>query len=225
MDNYLIHYGIKGQKWGVRRYQNDDGSLTDAGRRRYGGGAGKIEAFYTAKKNRINAKIESTKESGDLAKLEKLRNKRNSIQKNESLNKRTANINALHKQTKLKGRTGLDYFEDKSKNPFLNAARGRKINASYETRNERGRWLREQGRTKPGAIGRFIGRDILAGVVGGIAVSAISLSPLTDRGMAAGSTIIRGAAAAYTISSIIRTYQDFSDMRTYDDTRYRGKKR
>lgn len=32
----LYHHGIKGQKWGVRRYQNEDGSYTDAGRARYG---------------------------------------------------------------------------------------------------------------------------------------------------------------------------------------------
>lgn len=31
---YLAHHGIKGMKWGVRRYQNADGSLTPAGKRR-----------------------------------------------------------------------------------------------------------------------------------------------------------------------------------------------
>ena len=31
----LYHHGIKGQRWGVRRYQNPDGSLTAAGQKRY----------------------------------------------------------------------------------------------------------------------------------------------------------------------------------------------
>lgn len=33
--NVITHSGIKGMKWGVRRYQNEDGSLTEAGKKRY----------------------------------------------------------------------------------------------------------------------------------------------------------------------------------------------
>jgi hypothetical protein len=34
--NEIYHAGVKGMKWGVRRYQNKDGSLTPAGKKRYG---------------------------------------------------------------------------------------------------------------------------------------------------------------------------------------------
>lgn len=34
-ENYLVHHGILGQKWGIRRFQNEDGSLTPAGKERY----------------------------------------------------------------------------------------------------------------------------------------------------------------------------------------------
>ena len=33
---YLAHHGVKGQRWGVRRFQNEDGSLTAKGKKRYG---------------------------------------------------------------------------------------------------------------------------------------------------------------------------------------------
>lgn len=33
---YLVHHGIKGQRWGVRRFQNENGTLTTLGKKRYG---------------------------------------------------------------------------------------------------------------------------------------------------------------------------------------------
>lgn len=33
---YLMHHGIKGQRWGIRRFQNEDGTLTKEGKARYG---------------------------------------------------------------------------------------------------------------------------------------------------------------------------------------------
>lgn len=35
MNNVISHHGILGQKWGIRRFQNPDGSLTQAGKKRY----------------------------------------------------------------------------------------------------------------------------------------------------------------------------------------------
>lgn len=53
MDNtYLTHYGIQGQRWGVRRYQNKDGSLTPAGVKKYAK-AGYSEDSYKSNKTKL----------------------------------------------------------------------------------------------------------------------------------------------------------------------------
>ena len=46
----LYHHGIKGQKWGIRRFQNKDGSLTKAGERRRAKLEGKLEKLGGSKK-------------------------------------------------------------------------------------------------------------------------------------------------------------------------------
>ena len=62
----LYHHGIKGMRWGVRRYQNKDGSLTKAGQRRYNK---EMEKLKAEKENLKNYKKTATK----LGKLEAMR--------------------------------------------------------------------------------------------------------------------------------------------------------
>lgn len=60
---YLAHHGIKGQKWGQRKYQNADGSLTALGRVRYGVGTAKnaIRKKFKPTNVELNAQIRKQK--------------------------------------------------------------------------------------------------------------------------------------------------------------------
>lgn len=86
MEYEFCHSGIKGMKWGIRRYQNPDGSLTAAGRAHYGVGKerGRITASKKVdqekKKTRVEANIvrkqadqKKVQEQQELRRYEELR--------------------------------------------------------------------------------------------------------------------------------------------------------
>lgn len=73
----LEHYGVRGQKWGERRYQNPDGSLTAAGRAHYGvgqGGSRRMSRQYNRqvkKLNRLMAKADKGLQRANIEKYNK----------------------------------------------------------------------------------------------------------------------------------------------------------
>ena len=105
MDDVLIHYGILGMKWGVRRYQNKDGSLTSAGKKRYGNND---DIKDSQQKNTEEPKKKSVKDMSD----EELRREINRMQLEQSYLRMTG-------QNIEKGKSAVEIALGKMKESFV----------------------------------------------------------------------------------------------------------
>ena len=89
----LMHYGILGQKWGLRRFQNEDRSLTPAGKERYGRGSGNSKGKTgSLKKKKLSKEEAMKKEEGK--DRSKWRDKDVSNLSDEELRRRNNRLNA-----------------------------------------------------------------------------------------------------------------------------------
>ena len=120
--NELYHYGILGMKWGIRRYQNKDGSLTNAGRRHYYGDASIARAHSKYKEAQANRKTAK--------KLEKQARRKAIIPTKKNL---MAYGNAMRDHSKAKNKEYRSEFEYKTKRE---AARIRAKNIEFKNKSK-----------------------------------------------------------------------------------------
>lgn len=141
IDGILCHHGIQGQKWGQRRFQNEDGSLTEAGRKRYGYGENSTRkavrdfnrtsykiAKLTSKRNAYEGAAKSyeggtAKDSNRAKKLQALADKRDEKIKNlKVINKQAANY--LDKNRTVSLKTIEKAFESGDNKVYLDSTIG-----------------------------------------------------------------------------------------------------
>lgn len=78
MEYELYHHGILGMKWGIRRYQNKDGTLTEAGKKRYGS-AEALEVDKALKEHTKVSNKDPMTRSGKSKQFERMRELENKI--------------------------------------------------------------------------------------------------------------------------------------------------
>jgi hypothetical protein len=130
-DEELQHWGIKGMRWGQRRYQNKDGSLTAAGRKRYTNPDGSLnekgKKYIAKEKERLEAekKVLDRKRRTDskFDQLDKMREKNESLKNGKNKKKEDSDDDADVTETKTSKKKSTSELTDKELQDKVNRLR------------------------------------------------------------------------------------------------------
>lgn len=173
-DDELYHWGILGQKWGTRRFQNEDGSLTAEGRERYGVGdkerikIEKAKATYNTQKYKADLKSKAQMEKD----VRSAKEERNRIKENSKTmllaRKKQSKFDILNKKENAKlenqGRPkiGMNGTKNMSDEELAKAINRLKLQAEYNKQyvlaTQQNSMLVKADRFFEGPTGKIVGQ-------------------------------------------------------------------
>lgn len=122
MTNELYHHGIEGQKHGIRRFQNLDGSLTPAGRERYGVGPARDKSRWGIFRKKTSKKTSTSRNAKEEKKTYKPVSEMSDQEINDFLNRYRLETQYKEAISKLsqEDKSATRKFFEKSRNELIN---------------------------------------------------------------------------------------------------------
>ena len=178
----LYHHGILGQKWGVRRYQNPDGSLTAAGEKRYNGKNGELKKAkddYRIAKKQYNKSYNKSYAYSRRHPISQFTNEKKKSKSDKLWDKTYEDIDNM-----LSKKESLRKIKIEKEKPFKDAKTSYKASRSTGHKiasvmllgafgNMTYNDLRTAGYSKGESIGLSYASALIAGPIGNIVVSEI----------------------------------------------------